>query len=363
MKGSNNITSRQMALFIFVAQSAIGIITLPTVLAKQTGHDGWISVILAGCISIIGSVLIMMLLNRYSDKGIYEINNLIFGKYIGYGLNIVLLIYIILSAAISVRIFSLFLRLTLLPRTPPLVMSPFILLPSVYLVWQGLKNVCRFKYVSLLSFISLILYLALVQNEVKLSFLMPIGEAGIHPIMSSIRPSLMVFVGFELVAFLYPNITDKKSTLKWIIIANVTTMAFIAVVVAATTAIFGEKLLKTFSVSLFNLSRIYHAPIIERVDLYFAGLWFVAMGCAMRAYMYTGFYSLEKLKLFKKTKPLLIAFFILLIFLSRIPRDINDVFLYFDRISQIGIGVILWTILCLGLSFIIKKGVKSVGDT
>ena len=363
MRGSDNVTSRQMALFIFIAQTAIGITMLPSVLANQVGHDGWLSVIIAGFISTIAGVLVVMLLNRYSNKGIYEITQLLFGRFAGGLVNILLMIYIIIAAAISVRIFSLFLRITLFPRTPPVVMSTFILLPSVYLVWQGLKNVCRFKYITVISYLSLVMYMALIADKIRPTFLMPIGEAGAASIFNSVGKTFVAFVGVELVAFLYPAITDKKKTMKWIIAANAASTLFLALVVAVSTAVFGENLLKIFSIPLFNLARVYHAPVLERLDLYFAGLWFIVMGCAMRAYMYTGFYSLQEVAKLKKSKLMIVLFFALLILLSRIPRDINDVFVYFERVSQIGIGVILFLILCLGLSYIIRKGVKSFENT
>ncbi|MTI56991.1 GerAB/ArcD/ProY family transporter [Geosporobacter ferrireducens] len=359
MTGRNSVTSKQMALFTFVTQTGIGVITLPAILAKEVGHDGWISMVAAGCIAILFSVLFMMLLKRYSDKGIIEINKLIFGKRIGTGLNVLLVIYLLLAAARGVRVFTIFLKLTVLPLSPPVMISPFILLPSIYLIWQGLKYVCRFKYISVISYGIFFLFMALLADDLRTSFLIPVGEAGIHRILSSIKLSFRAFIGLELIVFLFPEITDKEKALQWHVSANILSTIFFVIVVAVCTALFGENFLRIQVIPLFNMARAYNAPILERVDLYIIALWFVVMGCSMRAYMFAAYYSLEKVFKMKRTKISLGLYFILLVALSRIPRDINEAFIFLDVVSYIGMGVSLFFLSCLCLSFARKKGVKT----
>ena len=358
MNGGNSVTSRQMALFTFVTQTGLGVITLPTVMAKEVGHDGWISLLISGVIAVILSVLFAVLLKKYSNKGIYDINKLIFGKIIGNVLNFLLVLYLLLAAMRGVRVFTLFLRLTVLPLSPPSAVSPFVMLPSVYLVWQGLKYVCRFKYITVLSYIVALLFMALFIGQLRGSFLMPIGEAGINQILSSIKTSLPAFIGLELIVFLFPEIVNKKKAFRWHLLAIILSTLFFIIVVATSTSLFGENFLKVQTIPLFNMSRSYNAPIIERVDIYIISLWFVVMGCSMRAYMFTAFYSLQKVFKLKKTKVLLIIYFTFLVLFSRLPRDINEAFMFLNVTNYIGIGVSVFFILCLCLSFVRKKGVK-----
>ncbi|AKL96477.1 spore germination protein [Clostridium aceticum] len=359
MTGRNNITSRQMALFTFVTQTGLGFIGLPTVLAKEVGHDGWISVLITGVICIILSMLFLLLLKRYSDKGIFDINKLIFGKWIGGIFNAILVVYLILAAARGVRVFTVFIRLTVLPFTPPLVMSPFILLPSIYLVWQGLKYVSRFKYVSVLSYIVFLVFMSLLLGDLRRSFLLPLGEAGSKQILSSITTSFRAFIGFELIMFLFPEITDKSKAFKWHLFAIVLSTLFFIIIVTVCTSFFGENFLKIQVVPLFNLARSYNAPVIERVDLYLISLWFVVMGCAMRGYMIAGYYGLGKVFNIKKTKLSFSLYFLLLYAISRVPQDINKAFRFMDIVGYLTMGVSVFFVVCLILSFVRKKGVKT----
>jgi spore germination protein (amino acid permease) len=359
MTGKNNITSKQMALLTFVGQTGMGMITLPTLLAREVGHDGWLSLILTGIISVALGASIALLLNRYLDKPIYEINNYIFGKVIGMILNILLIIYLFLAAAASVRVFSVFLRITLLPNTPPLVIGPFVMLPSIYLVWCGLKYVVRFKYISVMGYVVSIIYLFMIYKFYRVSFLMPVGEAGFLKIAYGVKTGFFTFLGLELIAFVFPEITDKNNSMKWHIIAIILTTIFSIIILAASTALFGENFLKVQTIPLFNLARVYNAPIFERLDLYLIALWFVVMGCSMRAYMFAAYYSLEKVFKLKDTRGNVLLFFAVLIFLSRIPKDINEVFIFRQIISLVGVCVYLFLVLCLCLSYVRTKGVKT----
>ena len=359
MKGKNNITSKQMALLTFVGQTGMGMITLPAMLARVVGHDGWISILLAGFISIVLGVLTVILLKRYSNCSIFDINNYIFGKILGMALNIVLIVYLFLAAAASIRVFSVFLRITLLPTTPVMVIVPFVSLPSIYLVGSGLKSVVRFKYISTLSYLVSLTYLLLLSRHYRLSFLFPLGEAGIPVLLSGVKTSLFTFLGLEIIAFVFPEITDKKNVMRWHVIALILTTIFSLIIVVASTSLFGENYLKIQTIPLFNLGRVMHAPILERVDLYLIALWFVVMGCSMRVYMFAAYNSLEKVFKIKDTKGMVLIFFSILTLLSRIPQDVNEVFMFRQFISLAGFFVYIFFVICLLLSFVRPKGVKS----
>ncbi|MCT8975067.1 spore germination protein [Clostridium sp. CX1] len=359
MKGKHNITSKQMALLTFIAQTGMGMITLPTIMARMVGHDGWISILIAGIISVMLGILIVLLLKRYCNRSIYDINRLIFGRLIGFIVNTLLIVYLLLAAAASARIFSVFLRLTLLPRTPVFIIVPFVMLPSIYLVWCGLKYVVRFKYISLMAYVVSIIYLLILTKQYRFSFLLPIGEAEVLKVLSGVKTGFFTFLGLELVAFVFPEINDKKNLLKWHIIAISLTTLFSLIIVVTSTALFGENFLKIQTIPLFNLGRVYNAPILERLDLYLIASWFIVMGCSMRAYMFAAYYSLGKVFKIKDSKGNVLIFFVVLILLSRIPRDINEAFMARQVISLAGIGVYLFLVLCFCLSFVRTKGVES----
>lgn len=360
MTGNNTVSSKQMALFTFVTQTAVGIITLPALLAKEVGHDGWISVLITGAIAIVLGALIVLLLRRYSDKAIYDINKYIFGKIIGTIFNILLVVYLLMATIGGLRLFGVFIRLVLLPRTPPLALAPFMILPTFYLVWQGLKPVARFLNITLLCYAAVLIYMALISKEYRVSFILPIGEAGLVPILSSIKTSFFAYIGLELIVFFFPEVTDKKKMLKWQMLASFFSMIFFLIIVIACTTLFGENLLKILTIPLFNIARVYHAPVLERMDLYIISFWFIAMACSIRSYTFAAYYSIHKIFNFKKNKIYHVLFFIVVISFGLLLKDINEVFNFLGVINIAGLSVIGFLVLCLCISFVRKKGVKNL---
>jgi len=105
LTGNNAITSKQMMRFTFVCQTGIGVINLPALLAKEVGHDGWISVLATGIIAIFLSSLIVVLLRRFSDKCIYDITKLLFGRVAGFIINTLFFIYLIFTTSGGLMVF------------------------------------------------------------------------------------------------------------------------------------------------------------------------------------------------------------------------------------------------------------------
>jgi spore germination protein (amino acid permease) len=358
LNGTNAVTSKQMALFTFVCQTGIGIITLPTALANEVGHDGWISVIITGFLAIIVAALIALLLKNNSGKGILDINKAVFGRVIGTGLNFLIFTYLLIAASAGATIFVIYLRISFFPLTPPLIMSLLILTPSFYMVWYGLKTVARFKTCTLFSYAIILVYIILIYRDIRLTFLMPVGEAGIIPLLYSIKITYFSFIGLELIAVFYAEITDKDKALKWHVYANIFSMLFLLIITAASTAVFGEKFLPVQSVALFNLFRVYNVNILERVDLFIIASWFFAMGCSIRAYMMASWYSLIKICKVQKNAFIYLLYIFLLLIISRIPKDINQSYYFLDIINYSGMGITIFFILSLFISAVKMKGGK-----
>lgn len=358
MKGRNSIKSIEMAMLTFYAQTGIGMLVLPAAMAKEVGHDGWITVLIAGIFFAILGCFIIFLLRRYSNRNIYEISQLIFGKMIGTGFNVLLVLYLFIVCIGGVSLFSSYVRITILHDTPSWILSPFITMPSIYLVWQGLKAMGRFLYVSILSYAVLIVFLILLLKDVRISFLLPIGESGINQILTGTQSALFAFIGLELIIFFYPYITDQHKALKWHIIAIISSTIFYVLFVAVVTGIFGENLLSIMAIPYYNLSRVYNAPILERVDLYLIAIWIVPMACSLRSFIFACFDGLLKVFKVKRTRISYTIFFLLILIVGGFPKDTSQVNAIAKIIATIGGYVLIFLVMCLFLSFVRKKGVK-----
>lgn len=354
------ITSNQLRTFVISAQVGIGILVLPSKLAGDTGHDGWISIVLAGIISISAAIIIVKLLQLYNDKSIYEINKVIFGVYVGNTINYLILFYLLFATAIGIRIFASVINITILRLTPPIILSIYVLIPTLYLMWYGLKPICRFANLIYLIMFIIIIFFLLISKYLRLTLLLPVGDAGLYQIIKGVFPSMFALLGFELTAIIYPNITDKNRVLKNVIWANVISVIYILLNVLVITSLFSETMTSNLVFPFFTLARSYKAPIFERIDMYFIALWFPAMAISLRAYFFSTHYSINKIFNIKKTTLSLIILTICSVLLSRIPKDFNEVNTYSDILNIIGLGFITYIIICYFIAVISKKGVQKL---
>lgn len=355
----NQMTARQMMNFIMSVQIASGILLLPNNVVLKCGHDGWITIILVG-ILVTGIITIqVLLLQRYHNQSIYSINIFIYGKYIGCFLNILILLYLYYAACYLFRLFINTIKLTVLKLTPAVVLSSFIMLPTCYLTWNGLKNLGRFAvFIYFVIFVSILLFIA-VHKDLKLTFLEPVGKAGIKGILYGFDDCMYSYLGYGLISAFYPEITNKNKVMKHMIAANIISGIFMLITTIVCISFFGEEMLKYSPYAILKLSRSFRAPIVERIDVLFISVWFPIMFMSMTSYFSVCYYSINSIFNFKKSRISLTVFGVITILISRIPRTSNEMLnLYNTIMLRFAYILIIYGIITYILSLTLRKGVN-----
>ena len=343
------ITSRQLSLFVLSSKIGTGIIYIPHWLAIYSGHCGWICVLISGIISTFLLYLIIILLKRYKNKSIFEINNVLFGKYIAWIINILLCIYLFIIGSFVVRNYVDIVSLRLLPRTPPIVLTLSILLTTIYLIYSGLKYICRYENIIFLSIFSLLFLCLIIIKDIKITFLLPLFNSNLVSIASGIFISFYAFLGFEVVAFVYPYVVDKENVTKSLMLSSFFLTFFLTFMTFVLTGFFGENMIKHLVLPIITLTGSVKFPVFESLDIYFILSWTPVIACS--------YYGIKKLFNIEGNF-LLIIFTIIFVALSRIFRDFLQVEMITRTARLLGISVVLYMILCLIISLITKKGVK-----
>ncbi|MDP4178087.1 MAG: GerAB/ArcD/ProY family transporter [Bacillota bacterium] len=354
----NQITSRQLMGILLSIQLGIGMLTLPADLSVVSGHDGWIPVLLYGIILTAVIALMMKLLNRYDNQSIFEINKYIYGKYIGWIFNLLIIAYFWYSSCLSFRIYINILHVQVLRTTPSLILDIFIILPIYYLTWNGLKYVSRITFLIYISLAFFLILFVLVLKDIRLTFLMPVGECGLEGIKAGIKPCVFAYLGYELIPIIYPEITNKQKAMKYSLFSNIIVTLFFLMLVLVTTSFFGEEMLKKSMYPIIKLSRSYKAIVIDRIDLLFIVFWLVSQSIAFTAYFSVTYYSMHKILKFTRKTLYLIVFTIITILLSNIPKSNSQLTIYNDIMTVSGFSFTILLIVSYFFSFIRKKGVR-----
>lgn len=351
----HEITLKQLTIFGISAQIGLGILTLPSNLAKKTGHDGWLVVAAAGCIMLLLAIFIALLINRHPNSSILDINILLYGKYFGMFFNLAFICYILFTTSLSSRLFAEMIKISVLNQTPLIVISLFIFIPTVYQVSKGLKVICRFASLLILAHITLILTFLLIVRDARVTYLMPVAKSGIITIFKNIPYAFFSFLGIELITIFYPNVTNKNNVVKYVTIESIYIAIFYIIVVAFTTALFGENKLKMIIFAMYSVERAIKVPILERLDVFFIAFWFPIMAGSVRSYFFSSYYCIAKLFKIRKEKLLIAIVFVVVIIIGRIPKNLEDIFTYMNYAALLGAANILFIAFSLFISLIRRR--------
>jgi len=195
----NKTTSKELAFLIcgYVIASALVVVA-----GTDTGHDTWIAVILGFAESLIFAALYIGLARRYPGKTLIEINDTVFGPYLGKLVSLCYLWYFFQIAALVLRNYGDFLIAIIYPETPMLVILIMLTLLCASAARNGIEVIARCGLVLVpLVFITLILTFLMLLPEMDFDNFLPLFEAPLKDILLSAH-SISAFPFGEVVAFL-----------------------------------------------------------------------------------------------------------------------------------------------------------------
>ena len=182
-----------------------------------------------------------------------------------------------------------------------------------------------------LSLTACLVLFFLVYKNLRLTFLMPIGQSGIQGIKASLFPCIYAFLGYEVISVIFPEITNKKKVMKYAIGANIITTIFYLILLLVILSFFGEEMVKESLYSIIKLARAYRFPVLERMDILFISVWLAAMSMATSGYFCITYYSINKLLNLKKKVIYLFVFTSITILLSNLPKSYS----YMDKYDDV----------------------------
>lgn len=210
-------------LFISIAIFIQGTATL-FYLVPEAKQDAWITMLIYIIPAIVLQIIYTSLWSKYPDDTLITYLPKIWGKYIGYLLSIIYIIYFTYISARVVRDFAGLMLISSMPHMPGIIVSVILVLINCYAVFQGVENVCRIAQVFLplmvITFLLAWIFLFVTPHAVKLYNIKPILENGMLPVIREGWPLLTFPFGETLLfAMLYPSVVEKSKVRKAAILA------------------------------------------------------------------------------------------------------------------------------------------------
>lgn len=250
------------------AQIGIGVLSFQRRLNEKVGHDGWISVIVAG---IVAHLLIWMMYQTFqrsgTSKDVIQLNVQYFGKWIGNALNIGLVCYFLLLALIVLRLYIEVVQVWMFPLMGTWQFSLILLLLTYYTVLGGFRSVvglCVWGVLIPLFTLFPMLFFPLEYAHYRNFF--PIFDHSVIDVLKGAKEVTVEYLGFELLFMYYPFIKHGQQSHRWAQWANGFTMLIYLVIIFISTVFYNEEQVKHVIWPTLTLGKIPEIPFIERME-------------------------------------------------------------------------------------------------
>lgn len=182
--GKEVITKHQAITFIGVFLMSSNLV-LPT--GVKAGTDLWIAIIVAGIISFFILTIYARILSIVPEKDFFETMEIIFGKYIGKFLSLILIWYAFHLGALVLRNFGEYLNVIGITDTPKIIPMAFLQILCIWIVKEGVGVLGRWSKFAIRFFLGLvILTIGFMSNQWDLKNLLPIFYNGVGPIFDGV---------------------------------------------------------------------------------------------------------------------------------------------------------------------------------
>lgn len=360
------ISAYQLGILIIVTVVGVGILTLPRNVVEIANTDGWILILVAGAVTIGISLVINTLANKFPNETIIEYSRDLAGYPLSILIGIILILYYIIFAAFSVRIFGEVLKMYLLPNTPIEIIIITFLITTIYLVRSGLEGIVRFyEIIIFIMFIPYFIALFTGTSNLDYSNILPSFQIPPISILTGTLQVIFSFIGFEAVFLFIPFVSDRKNMKKTLIIVMsiITFIYLISTIIVL--ASFGSHEIQTLIWPLMAYIKSIQVPgaFIEQLEGVIMTIWVLFIFTTLGTIYFSPAFLLTRLTKTKEHKIFVIALLPIIYILSLQPDNVAQIYDWLGVFSMYAgtLVVIIIPIFLLILAKIRKKGLKSNG--
>lgn|GEM_PF-1358927 len=213
MNGDNErITPYQSVAFLISVIIGTGVLSMPGDVAKSSGPDSWICVILGGFFSFLFSLPIAYIIKYMDEKSFSEYLINLAGRFLGTIITLLYSVYCFLISVSTLQVFANVLCTYIFRETPKAFVIILMLLLTVYLTISGVKPTVETSYVLLPVLIfSMILIYAATLHKADFTEFLPFLNSSFKDIVLGTYNTLYSYLGFELLLVIAPSLKNRDS--------------------------------------------------------------------------------------------------------------------------------------------------------
>lgn len=333
---NDKISSFQCFVLFVSVMIGIGIMFMPSSVAKTAENNGWLVVLLGGILSFLVFLLIYKITMTNPDVSIVELINNAFGKIVGIAFSLVYVAYFVIFSAFETRLIAETAKEFLFTLTPNEVLIVSFLFTCAYISRYGIEVIARVCEILMPGIIVIIVVLSFfVYQKLDFTNLLPILNVPFANLLKGIGTTIFSFLGFEIFLFFMPYVRRKDKLIKSAIYGFLVTVLMYEVIVIFATADFGAKQLQTMIWPTLNLFRDVTVLeiVIDRPESIVVALWMITTYTTEIIFLMTTGLILARIFNTKEHNFFVFAQLPFIYILSLVPQNISETQKFMDYFS------------------------------
>ncbi|TDL80201.1 GerAB/ArcD/ProY family transporter [Peribacillus frigoritolerans] len=246
-------------------QFGVGVLGFQRFISLDSGHDAWIAVLASGVVVHISIFLIYQIL-KDQEGNILDIHKKIFGKWIGNGLNAIVIIYFAALAINVLRTFIEVIQVWMFPDLNVWIYSFIFLVLAYYILNGGFRVVAGICFFGVVLPGYLIFTFLFTLKFANYNNLMPFFDHSISDLLKSTKNMSLTVLGFEALFMYYPFLKNPEKSKKWAHFGAAVTTFIYVIIMLFSIIYFSEEQLQKNVWATLTIWKIVEMPFVERFE-------------------------------------------------------------------------------------------------
>lgn len=294
-----------------------------TYLYGITNHDTWLAVLVAFVISFPFVWIDIALAQKFSGKNLIQINDIIYGSYLGKLISTLYILFFLLLNALNIRYIGAFFTTYIMPETPIIAIIIMFTFVCAWAVRNGLEVIARSSFILVVITALLIIFdTVLLLKDMKLTNFLPIFDLSLKDFIQGTQ--LVVSIPFtQIVVFLMfiPFVNNIKQAKGSIVLGVIIGGISLLITVIRDIATLGIMANIMVSPTFEAVRLIEIAKILTRLDILVAIGLLVIMFLRVSIFYYATVLSIAQIFNLRSFVPLVFPIGIIIISLTMLLFD------------------------------------------
>ncbi|SES10977.1 endospore germination permease [Psychrobacillus sp. OK032] len=294
-----------LVIFFTIGSS---ILVVPSGLALHSRQDAWVAAVIGTVISVLVIWLFTFIGMRFPNLTYVQLNEKVFGKWLGKLFSILFVIMTLLNTANLIAHSSSFLKTQMLPHTPTIVLNSLMAIILIMAIRYGLTTFARAA--EILIFVFFFLFIVLVSfiiPQIDVKNIEPFFQAsGKSLIQSSLMLAVISSVNAIALLMIFPAfVTQIKKAKANFLIGTIIGGIVIIIITLLCVIVLGINITIRQVYPSYALAKVINVGnFVNRIEGFMAALWILSLYFKMVIYFFASVLGIAQILSLKDSRSL-----------------------------------------------------------